>query len=273
MKLHFFTFLTLLIMSSSVLAQQSIKLGENYYDENNKGILYSREVTVDFKIHTNGFGLGVNIGELQSYNKTSFWNIELMEIKHPKELRQSFDFQPTTNGKVSRAFIFGKRNSFFSLRGGFGQKRYFSEKAKRKGVAIGLSYSAGPSLGILKPYYLELKYQEDQPQGNSDIVIRSEKYSEDNSDVFLDISDIFGASSFARGLSEISVVPGGHAKVALHFDWGAFDEFVKAVEAGIMVDFYFRTIPIMVEAPSVTAAENTPIFINLFLNLQLGKRW
>lgn len=270
-RLLFFLLMTV-IMVSSLQAQKSIKFGENYYDDS-KGTIYSREVTVDFKLHTNGFGLGVNIGELQTYYLTSFWNIELVEIKHPKEIRQSFDFQPTTNGKVSRAFIFGKQNNFYVLRGGFGQKRYFSEKAKRKGVAIGLSYEGGPSLGLLKPYYMELKYLEDQGIGNNDFVIRSEKFNEDNKDVFLDIGRIYGASSFAKGLSELSIIPGLHAKAALHFDWGAFDEFVKAVEAGIMVDFYFQNVPIMAENPGVVDAENRPLFINLFLNLQLGKRW
>jgi len=272
MKFRFLCLIGLFFLGQSAIAQKSLKLGKNYYDES-KGIIFSREVTVDFKLHTNGFGLGVNVGELQSYYSTSFWNIEFMEIKHPKELRQSFDFQPTTNGKVSRAFIFGKQNSFFVLKGGLGRKTYFSEKAKRKGVAIGISYAAGPSLGILKPYFLELKYLEEQPTGNSEFVIRSEKFSEQNRDVFLDIGRVFGSSSFARGLGDLSIMPGAHAKVALHFDWGAFDEFVKAIEAGLMVDLYFDDVPIMVEDPRVTAAENSPIFINLYLNLQLGKRW
>jgi hypothetical protein len=60
--------------------------------------------------------------------------------------------------------------------------------------------------------------------------------------------------------------------MALHFDWGAFDEFVKAMEAGVMVDFYFKKVPIMVETANGDI-ENSPLFINLFINIQLGKRW
>ena len=47
---------------------------------------------------------------------------------------------------------------------------------------------------------------------------------------------------------------------------------LKAIEAGIMFDFYFKKVPIMVEN-DVIDAENRPFFINLFINLQLGKRW
>ena len=251
-----------------VTAQQTIELGENYYDDV-KGIVYDREFTVDIKLHTNGYALGVNIARLKTYYLTNFFNIEFGEIQHPKQFRQSFDFRPSANGKVSRAFVFGKQNNFFVLRGGMGQKRYFSEKAKRKGLAIGMSYSGGVSLGLLKPYYLELNYPE---SSTNDIITRSEKFSEENAAVFLDITRIFGASSFTRGLSELSVVPGGHGRVAVHFDWGAFDQFVKALEAGVMIDFYFQEVPIMVESPLVENVENRPLFINLFLNLQLGKR-
>ncbi len=265
-----YLYVILLIVSVSlpVFGQQTIELGENYYDEV-KGIVYDREFTVDLKLHTNGYALGVNIARLKTFYLTNFFNIEFGEIKHPKQFRQSFDFRPSANGNVSRAFVFGKQNNFFVLRGGLGQKRYFSEKAKRKGLAIGMSYSGGVSMGLLKPYFLELNYPE---ASTNEIITRSEKFTEENADIFLDITRIFGASSFTRGLSELSVVPGGHAKVAVHFDWGAFDEFVKALEAGVMVDFYFQKVPIMVESPQVENIDNRPLFINLFLNLQLGKR-
>ena len=89
----------------------------------------------------------------------------------------------------------------------------------------------------------------------------------------LNINNIYGSSGFSKGLGELKVKPGAHAKAAVHFDWGAFDEFVKALEAGIMIDFYFDNIPIMVESAEVQNVENRPLFINLYLNLQFGKRW
>ena len=260
----------LLFCVFGLLAQQSLPGGQNYYEED-KGIIYNKEFTVDLKLHTHGYALGVNIGRLKTYYLTQYYNIELGELKHAKEFRQSFDFQSPQTSKVSRAFVFGKQNNFFVLRGGYGEKRYFSEKAKRRGLAIGVSYEGGPSLGILKPYYLELVRFIDGDL--SQFVIRSEKLTENNIDTFLDITSIYGSSGFSKGLSELSIIPGAHAKAAIHFDWGAFDEFVKAIEAGVMVDFYFQTVPIMVESPEVPNVENSSIFINLYINLQLGKRW
>ena len=53
-------------------------------------------------------------------------------------------------------------------------------------------------------------------------------------------------------------------------DWGAFDEFMRAVEAGIMIDIFPKKLPIM--APVNGVDENRPYFFNLYVSLQLGKR-
>ncbi|HMO39197.1 MAG TPA: hypothetical protein PKC76_06250 [Saprospiraceae bacterium] len=253
-----------------VSGQEVLVPGQNYYEER-KGIVYNQEFAVNFKLLTNGYSLGVDIGRLQTYYLTRFWSFEIGELKHNKEYRQSFDFRSPATNRISRAFVFGKQNNFIPLRIGFGEKRYLSEKARQRGVAVGLSYAAGPSLGFLKPYYLDLLRFPDA--GSGDPFVRSERYSEENAVHFLNSTIIYGSSGFVKGFDEVSILPGAHAKFAVHFDWGAFDEFVKALDAGIMVDFYFRDVPIMVDSPRVPNSENSPIFINFYINLQLGKRW
>lgn len=264
---HIFSLvIPLLLIGVSTTAQQTFNTDRNIYDEP-QGIVYDRETTVDFKLHTNGYALGINFAKLKTYYLTRYINFEIGELKHHKEFRQSFDFQAQAS-RVSRAFIFGKQNNLLVLRGGIGEKRYFSEKARRKGVAVGVSYSGGPALGLLKPYYLELR----SADISNGLMIRSEKYTEDNAATFLDISRIHGSSGFAKGLSELSIRPGVYGKAGVHFDWGAYDEFVKAMEVGIMFDVFLQSMPIMVESPLAENVENRPYFVNFYLNLQLGKR-
>ena len=224
------------------------------------GIIYNRETTFNFRLTTNrGWGTGVEFGKLRTYYKTTCFNISLGELKNPKEQRQSADPQVS---RSFRPYVYGKQNNLFMLRVGWGAKRYFSEKAKQKGVAMGMNYSFGPSLGLLKPYYLALRYIGDTP-GESRVI--HEKYSEENAIYFLDNSRILGASPFTKGFSELSFLPGGNASIALHMDWGAFDEFVKALEIGLSLDVFFKNAPILVD-------QNSPMFFNFFVNLQLGKR-
>lgn len=271
MEKHTYLFWLLLLSPVLLLSQQRLPANQNYYSDGQAGIVYNREFTVDIKaMSSRAFSLGVNFSRIQTYYRTRFINFEFGNLRHPQEYRQSFEY-PLITSRISRAFIFGKQNSLFTLRGGIGEKRYFSEKAKRKGLAIGMSYQLGPTLGIVKPYYLDVNLSQDP--GANNILIRPIKYDEEVADKFLDIERIAGSSSFSRGLDELKLMPGGHAKLAVHFDWGAFDEFVKVLEAGLMVDVFLRDAPIMVESPLVPTLENRPLFFNLYLNLQLGKRW
>ncbi len=262
-----------LIIPALLSGQEVLNLGENNY-EDQKGFIYSQEVAANFTLHTNGFAFGMDIGNIETFYKTSYWHFDFGEIKNARETKQSRNFPASAIGTNFRSFIYGKQNNFFALRAGYGQKWYLSEKARRRGVAFGFTYEGGPSLGILKPYYLVLRY--DQVDGGP--IFRTEKFSSENEERFLNFNPnsqvdyIFGAASFTKGLNEISFLPGLHGKAALHFDWGTFDQFIKALEAGIMVDFYFQNVPIMVESDLIDDPGNTNVFINLFLTLQLGKR-
>lgn len=239
------------------------------YEGEETGIVYNREFSINFKLHTNGpsfpLALGASFGKLRTYYKTSYMFVEVGEIRHPKEFRQSVNAFSLISARTPRAFVFGKHHNFYVLRGGWGAKKYLSEKARLRGVAVGYSYQFGPALGLLKPYYLELFKRVDN--GN---IIASERYSEENASTFLDRNFIYGASSFSKGFGEMTPRPGLHAQISLHLDWGAFDELVKALEVGLMGEFFFSDVPIIIENENVT---NSPLFLNLFISLQLGRRW
>ena len=230
-----------------------------------KGVVYKKELAFDLRLHTNGFAFAVNIGELKTYYKTNYYHVEFGWIKDPRERKQNKNSRITIFNNAT-SFIYGKRNSFMVIRVGIGSKRYLSEKAKRKGVAVGFNYEFGPSICLLKPYYLVL---ERVGEGNIPTFNSVEKYSEENADLFLNYNKIVGSGGFFKGYSEISLVPGIQGKIGAHFSLGAFDRIVKALEAGIMVEVYTKKIPIMIETESI---KNSPFFINLYVNLQFGKR-
>ncbi len=262
MRIFRYHLLLLTLFWAAVLAAQET-IQPKQMDDASKGLIYSREFAANFRLHTHGLGFGISGGNLQTYYRTKYWHVEVGELTHSKEYRQRFNNPSTINGGASRAYKYGKQNNLIVLRSGVGIKRYFSEKAKHKGVAVGISYEAGATLGMLKPYYVEIKTTEG---GNSSYSVR---YSEETADRFLKKEVIHGASSWGKGLREISLLPGAHARFAVHFDWGAFDEYLKSFEGGIMVDAFLKEAPIMVEADGV---DNNFLFINLFLNLQFGKR-
>jgi len=224
-----------------------------------KGFLYKTELAGNITMHTNGYILSLVDGEVETYYRTKYRFLSFGNLKHPREFNQSVRYQGTAS--AFNNFTYAKRNSMFALRAGLGYKRYISEKAKRKGVAVAIDYAGGASLGILKPYYLTVTYQEDGIPTR-----RAIKYSEENEDLFLDVTRILDSESWHKGIWESRLSPGIFAKLGLHFDIGATDEYIKALEVGIMVDQYFTKIPIMV------TEENSSTFVNLYLTLQFGKR-
>ena len=283
MKKIFILIITLVFIQTLLSAQS-----RQFTNEESKGIIYNKEFTIDTRIHTYGFAVAANWTKIQTYHKSTYFQVELGELKHQKDFRQNSDNTFPNQGSP-QSFILGKRNNLYVIRAGYGKKKYISEKAKRKGVAIGLNYEAGVTLGLLKPYYLDIKQSD--PNRPDLIPTRAEKFNPESPCNFLDpIGRVYGATGFFKGLSEVKPLPGIHAKAGLHFDWGAFDEFVKAIEVGVAVDVFYKRAPILIHideeildimstscphlSPTqVEANPNRPFFINLYVTLQLGKRW
>jgi hypothetical protein len=111
----------------------------------------------------------------------------------------------------------------------------------------------------MKPYYVEIGPNRDQPS-------RSIKYSPETENLFLDANRIRGKGGLLKGIGESQIIPGVHGQIGVHLDWGAFDEFLKAMEVGIMLDVFPKSLPIMVRQ------QNKPFFLNLYVSLLLGKR-
>jgi len=234
-------------------------------DNEVKGVVYNTEQTVDLRLHANGWAIAYNTGKIVTYNKTRYYHFEIGKHKDPREKLQS---RPYNIGFVRGAgsFAYGKINSFYSVRAGMGRLKYLSEKAKRKGIAVGWNYEVGPALGLLKPYYLEV-FVDAGDQGN--FTTQAIKYSEETREQFLDQGGISNEGRFAEGLLETRLIPGIQGKIGIHFDAGAFDEYVKAIEVGAMAEVYTRRIALM--APTENHPDK-PYFFNLYVNLHFGKR-
>lgn len=258
-NLFAFLYTCLLLASASSLFAQvepSSSEGKLLAEPERKGLVYNKEWSLGGGINTNGWHLNFTTGRLRNYYFTRTYTFEFVEITHPKERRDNNPY----SSAGSKPFIYGKQNSFFVLRAGlFGGKRYLTDKAKKKGIAVGYNYSVGPCLGLLKPYYLDMRV-------GSENDIRAVRYDENNPDQFLLNFNIVGPSSFGVGLGELSPLVGGFGKIGVLFDWGAFDEMVKDLEIGLAADIFYKKVPIMV------TEQNTGIFLNLYVALHLGKR-
>jgi hypothetical protein len=123
-------------------------------------------------------------------------------------------------------------------------------------VSIHWVNAGGISIGLLKPYYLNVL------QDPSVI-----EYKDPEKVNFLNQNIIEGSAGFSKGLSQISVIPGAHFKSALHFDFSTNRKNVIGIEAGVNVEYYTSAVPLMANQTAV------PYFVDLFIAAQFGRRW
>ena len=228
-----------------------------------KGIIYKNEYSVEFKLHTLGMSAGFNKGKLISYYRTNFYHFDIGFLKSSKEKKGNLI---ATGLNIYNSYIYGKANYFFPLRIGKGMKVYFSEKETQRGLAIGYTLEGGLTLGVLKPYYLWVK----STNTDNEAILILKKYEKDNYEDFVDENLIYDKAPFFTGIGESGIVPGIHVNAAVHYGIKAYEKTVYAFETGIMVDAFIKKVPIMVETDRFS---NRSIFINVFVNVQLGKRW
>jgi hypothetical protein len=219
--------------------------------DNQRRILYRNERTFGLFLNSNGFGGDFSYAKRINARNHTLYQVEFLYLKHPKEVRLSNSFYS------NKSFVFGKTNSFYELRGQWGRSSELYRKNDAGGVSIKYFYSAGPTIGLLKPIYYEILYATGVPY---EFYTRVEKF---NTSVHQ--SSIFGRASFFEGIDEISIIPGASAKFGFTFEYSRRDININALEIGAGIDVFTREVPIM-------ATENNQFFfLNLFVGYRFGK--
>lgn len=272
MRLHFvknivrtlIVIIAILVTGTPLSAQSVDKSNDDEY-----GILKKESLSFGGRLNTNGWSLFATYGKAAGFDKSKFYQFELIEFKHYQENKVSNDRALPVRqnfGNNPKSYIYGKQNTFLSMHFSFGKRRLIGEKAEKSGVSAEFVYQYGPSLGLLKPYYLDLIYivsGDGQPYADP----RPKKYSPETREKFLTRTYIYGSSGFSKGLDEISLIPGAHGKAGFHFDWAPYNDVVRALEVGVAADLYIRDVPIMVNE------RNNFYFLYLYLGIEFGKRW
>lgn len=226
--------------------------------------IYTHSSQVTIKLSPGGMQFGYRFGQIPNYYTDKYYQIEVGQIRHPKEMNSGLQ---SLKSSISRGFFknytYGKQNSLFTLRASQGQTVFLSEKTSKKNVLVGYTYRYGISAGLIKPYYIQVVNETDGISGRN---FKDIKYSEETREAFLNDEDIFGRAPFRKGLGEMEFAPGIHAQGGMHFDWSKDDRLILATEIGLMMDFYFTSIPLMVDQSA------KPFFLNLYVSLQFGKR-
>lgn len=226
------------------------KISDTRYDD--VRLLYKNQFTIGVILHTRGWGLNYRGYKIRDAFQKTFFNIDFVTQKHPKEQKiSSFD-------NDARSYVYGKKNDIGIIGVSYGYERVKHEKENLRAVLVSFNYSAGISAAILKPVFLEIAY----PYVVNGALIRNEQYDENKHFQ----AQIYGKSAFAYGLDKLKLIPGIHLKSSVQFEYSSADEYIRAFEVGGRLDVFPKPLPIMART------SNSFWFLNLFIHWQFGKK-
>lgn len=237
-------------------AERREKINQLIKQEEEGALIFNKQNSFSIKLNTDGYGILFEKGKYKTITKTNIWWLEISERKHIKETKSAKG--DNTGFLIGNPFVYGKINNFYNGKIGFGQQRLIGGKGNKNGVATSLVYGGGLTMAYLKPYMLDVA----DPRTSAP---RRLKYKDDPA-LFLNPTQILGASGFTRGFGFTEFVPGFQFRTALKFDYGRYTETISAIEVGINAEYYTKEIVQMAENP------NKKFFFNAYLALSFGRR-
>nr|WKN35808.1 hypothetical protein K4G66_25910 [Tunicatimonas sp. TK19036] len=212
---------------------------------------YTREFIWGISKNTNSgliAGLAGKFSRSIGDNRFQTFGLEIVNVKHPKELRRVSRVSGNT-------FLLGKTNYLFSVRPQYGREWVVFKKAPQQGVQVNAILAGGPTIGIVMPYYIQYAFN------NSSVITvpyDPEEYPE--------TSRIVGTGPFLRGIGESQIKVGANIKASLAFEFGTFKNDVTGFEAG----FQLEAFPNVIEL--VPTANNRSLYPSAFIMLFYGGR-
>lgn len=228
---------------------------------------YRKEFVYGINFNTQGGligGVSVRSARVLDDRWLRFWSLEGVSLKNQKEQR-------VTNTSTGGSFIYHKTNYAFVLRPSVGLQRILFRKAADAGVQVNALLSAGPSIGLLMPYYISYDYTAaNTGHFSSADDIRDEQY---DPSVHVQEQAIIDHAPFFSGIGQLQFVPGAHLRGALSFEYGRYRDAVAGLEAGFLVEAYTKRLLVLSPGTLGDASLiNNKFFPSVYLTLYIGHR-
>lgn len=217
-------------------------------------LIFNRQNVFGFHLASDGYGMSYEKGFFRTPTRTVLWQFELNEKHSQKEHHvtaqtDAFDFS---------SLVPYKANNLYEFKVSIGQQILIGGKGNKNGVAVTALYAGGLTLGMLKPYYLDIS--------NNNGSSSQQTYSQFAQDTTFG-DQITGAAGFLIGWDNLTVKPGVNARQGMRFDYGRLNQTVAAIEVGLTEEFFSGKMPIM-----YLVAPAKQFFFNAYVAILFGNR-
>jgi hypothetical protein len=247
------TFLIVALLCSNIGFGQVLSGSEM----DNPGIQLRNESFFGVNINSHGWGFTYRKGKHVTGTMKRMMDFDYVSYRHPKEVK----LQNRSASNNSKSYYYGKLNNAAFLRAGYGIQKVIFDEELPGALEIRLNYYAGASIGLLKPVYLEIYKQSLSIPDRYELV--TEKYNPEEHF----IENIFGRAPYLKGINEVKLNPGAYGKFGVSFEYGADQEMVKTIEAGVILDFHPKAMQVM------AFNTNNPLTFSFYVSINWGKRW
>ncbi|MFD2786150.1 hypothetical protein [Hymenobacter rubripertinctus] len=226
---------------------------------------YRKEFTYGINFNTRGGligGVAVRSTHLLSQDWARFWSIEAVEVKHPKEQKVVTGYAGT--------IVDHKSNYLYVIRPSVGLQRVIFRKAPDSGVQVNGLFGAGPSIGLLMPYFITYNYSEPASPRDPITDARNEQYDPAIHDQ--ENRRIMDRAPLFSGAGDTKLKLGAHIRGALSFEYGRYRDAVAGVEVGAVVEAYPKAPAIIRVKNASDESLNDRFMPSVYLTIYLGSR-
>ncbi|MGV3558098.1 hypothetical protein [Larkinella arboricola] len=242
--------LPIFFLMSLVLSVSSARAQNTDTDEDK----YSTVTTYGVTTNTNSGILGgfvfrhskVLPNLFQGKRQFRYMALEIVNVKHPKEVQSQTPYS-------GQRYVYNKQNYLFVVRPQYGREVSLFTRNADEGVAINGILAVGPSIGIIKPYYVQYSTSPGQ--------IDTRPF-----DPTLQPELIVGSGSFFQGFSESKLTVGLNFKAAVSFELSAFRNNMTGLEIGFLAEAFPKEVVIM------NNANNRSVYTSGFITLYFGNK-
>lgn len=205
----------------------------------------------------NGWGLVYRSARPIQYNGYSrVLDFSLTSVKHYKE-------KTILNQRIvnTSPYTYGKVNRLYAFRPMFGVQKMLAEKVSKNSVGINAFAAGGPTVGFLKPVFVNVEIPD--PNNPSAFIAVARRYKPDE----IPPSIIIGNSAFTKGVNQTRIIGGLSFKSGVEFNWGTYSSDFKSLEVGFMVDWFPSRPELMYPI------KNKTVYSAFYLSFAYGKSY
>ena len=223
--------------------------GQNNYDSQANYLL------AGVYIRTSGWGVGAQYFK----NLGGKWDLAMglsaASYKHPKEQK----IQSIYKDQKGKDFIYDKKNYMYCLSLTAGLSRILLPPSDHNRISIRATAALGPTLALLKPYYVEVAV----PINPTQAIVNEVPYDASQYSYF----DIVGQGGYFLGMSEVKAVFGVGWKIGGIVDFSRSTSYIRGVELLFFGDVFIKRPEVMDQT------KNKLLFIGGSMGFVIGNGW